>query len=104
MAIDFLQVDNLLQRIFKDILSGNFENELVSSSKSLFSHFWVPESTHQEVVLIKLPVHLVIALKQDGLVMIREKPMIRAGVEDISMRNFDTVPHLNFRFICPLVH
>ena len=104
VAINFLKVHNLLQRVFKDILSGNFKSKFVGSSKSFLSHFWIPESTHQEEVLIKLPVHLIVALQQDGLGMIREKPMVRAGVEYISVCYFDTVSHLDFRFVCPLIH
>ena len=76
MPINFLQVHNLLQRIFKDVLPRNFENKFVGSGIFFRSHLGVPERTHKEEVLVELPVHLIVALQQDGLVMVGEKPMV----------------------------
>lgn len=99
-----LQVDNLLEGVIQEVVTGDFQDEVFGSSKALFAHFRVPKGPHQEEVCCELPIHLVVPLQHDRFRVRRKQPVVGAGVELVCVSDLHTVAYLNFRAICPLIH
>ena len=104
MTLHRLNIDNFLERVVQDVVSGDLEDKARRIRYKLL-HCGVNERPHQEEVGVKLPFHLVVPLQHASLNMRRHEPVVAARVEFVGVScDHKAVFHLFPRLESPLVH
>ena len=101
MVFDRLHIDNLLQRVLKNVVTGDLKQESLTVTQTLADRL-VHEGSHEEVVRVDLPLDLVVALQHARLVVGRHQPVVLTRVELLRTCQWQVLINLLESAICPL--